>query len=716
MRMFIRLACVLAAISCIAAFAARGLTAQRAPTKTGLPPLIDRELFFGDPEIAAARLSPDGRFIAFLKPFKGTRNIWVKGVNDSFVTARAITAETGRPIPAYFWSRDGKFILFVQDHGGDENFNVYAVNPSAPAGPGSDVPAARNITDLKGVRVALYAVPKSDPDTLYVGLNDRDKAWHDLYRVRISTGERTLLRRNTERLARWTFDTADKLRLAVRSAENGDTEILRVDETGFTKIYACSVFESCDPVHFHKDGRRVYMASNRSANFTRLTLLDVQSKMEDIVESDPLNRVDLQNAIFSDRTDDLIATVYVDDKRRMLFKNAAFEADYNLVKQKLPGKEIGFGSSTTDERLFMVGANSDVDPGETYLFDRQTKKLTFQYRIRERLPRESLAPMTPVRYPSSDGLDIPAYLTLPKGVEPRALPLVVLPHGGPWARDAWGYDALAQFLANRGYAVLQPNFRASTGYGKRFLDAGNKQWGDKMQDDLTWGVKYPRRKRDGRSEAGRHLRRIVRRLRHARGRRVHARSVRGRGFLRRAVESHHAAQGQSAVLGSWSQDVRGAHRQPGDARGPRAARTAVAAQLGSEDQDATARDPGRERSASEQGRVRTDCHRAARPWIPGRVHPRARRGSRLCATREQHGCVLRGGEVPGKASRRAISGDRDARSRRASEGTARRSRDGRASRGHRDISGRANAASRSARGLSHVSAVGEMKMGQQAAR
>jgi dipeptidyl aminopeptidase/acylaminoacyl peptidase len=488
--MFIRLACVLAAISCIAAFAARGLTAQRAPTKTGLPPLIDRELFFGDPEIAAARLSPDGRFIAFLKPFKGTRNIWVKGVNDSFVTARAITAETGRPIPAYFWSRDGKFILFVQDHGGDENFNVYAVNPSAPAGPGSDVPAARNITDLKGVRVALYAVPKSDPDTLYVGLNDRDKAWHDLYRVRISTGERTLLRRNTERLARWTFDTADKLRLAVRSAENGDTEILRVDETGFTKIYACSVFESCDPVHFHKDGRRVYMASNRSANFTRLTLLDVQSKMEDIVESDPLNRVDLQNAIFSDRTDDLIATVYVDDKRRMLFKNAAFEADYNLVKQKLPGKEIGFGSSTTDERLFILGANSDVDPGETYLFDRQTKNLTFQYRIRERLPRESLAPMTPVRYPSSDGLDIPAYLTLPKGVEPRALPLVVLPHGGPWARDAWGYDALAQFLANRGYAVLQPNFRASTGYGKRFLDAGNKQWGDKMQDDLTWGVKY----------------------------------------------------------------------------------------------------------------------------------------------------------------------------------------------------------------------------------
>jgi dienelactone hydrolase len=232
------------------------------------------------------------------------------------------------------------------------------------------------------------------------------------------------------------------------------------------------------------------MVTNKGTNFTRLTLLDIDSKKEDVVESDPQNRVDLQTAVFSDKTDDLLATVYVDDKPRFLFKNAAMEADYKLLKRKLPGREIGFGSTTRDERFFIVGANSDVDPGETYLFDSQTKALTLQYRIREKLPRASLSPMTPIRYPSSDGLEIPAYLTLPKGVEPKALPLLVVPHGGPWGRDAWGYDSLAQFFANRGYAVLQPNFRGSTGYGKRFLDAGNKQWGDKMQDDVTWGVKY----------------------------------------------------------------------------------------------------------------------------------------------------------------------------------------------------------------------------------
>src|SRR5262249_12420933 len=151
-----------------------------------------------------------------------------------------------------------------------------------------------------------------------------------------------------------------------------------------------------------------------------------------------------------------------------------------------------FGSSTRDERLFIVNARADVDPGSTYMFDRQTKQLTLQYRLRERLPREALAPMTTIRYKSSDGLEIPAYLTLPNGVAPQgaeSVPLVVVPHGGPWARDVWGYHSLAQFLANRGYAVLMPNFRGSTGYGKKFLDAGNKQWGDKMQDDITWGVR-----------------------------------------------------------------------------------------------------------------------------------------------------------------------------------------------------------------------------------
>src|SRR5258705_8999695 len=456
------------------------------------PPLIDRELFFGDPEIAGAQISPDGAFIAFIKPFKGTRNIWVKRTVDPFTSAKPITADTARPIPAYFWSSDGKYILYVQDKAGDENYNVYAVNPADSPAAGQEVPGARNLTDMKGVRASIYAVPRSEPDAIYIGLNDRDAAWHDLYKVKISTGERSLVRKNTERITGWVFDLKDQLRLATRSAENGDTEVLRVDTNGFTKVYTCGVFETCAPVHYHKDGERTYFITNKGSNIDliRLELFSPATGKEEVVESDPMNRVDFGNASFSEVSDELIATIYDDERERIYWKDKDFEADYKLLQKQLPGKEIGFGSSTKDEKLWLVSAYADSDPGSTYLFDRTTKKLTLQYQAREKLNRAYLAPMKPVQYPSSIGLEIAAYLTLPKGVETKNLPVIILPHGGPWGRDSWGYDAFAQFLANRGYAVLQSNFRASTGYGKKFLDAGNKQWGDKMQDDLTWGAKY----------------------------------------------------------------------------------------------------------------------------------------------------------------------------------------------------------------------------------
>jgi len=463
-----------------------------APVWAQSPPLIDRELFFGDPEIAGAQISPDGAYIAFIKPFKGTRNVWVKKTADPFSSAKPVTADTKRPIPIFFWSRDGKYILFVQDKAGDENYNVYAVNPADAPASGQDVPAARNLTDAKGIRAFIYAVPRSDPDAIYVGLNDRDAAWHDLYKVKISTGDRTLIRKNTERITAYFFDLKDQLRLATRSAENGDTEVLRVDADKFTKVYSCSVFEACGPIRFHKDGERVYFQTNKGADvdLVRLELWNPATGKEELVESDPMKRVDFGNATFSEVSDELISTSYDDERERIYWKDKAFEADYKDLQKQLPGKEIGFGSSTKDEKLWIISAHADTDPGSTYLFDRSTKKLTLQYQAREKLNRAYLAPMKPVKYPSSDGLEIPAYLTLPKGVEAKNLPAVILPHGGPWYRDNWGYDAFAQFLANRGYVVLQPNFRGSTGYGKKFIDAGNKQWGNKMQDDLTWGAKY----------------------------------------------------------------------------------------------------------------------------------------------------------------------------------------------------------------------------------
>ena len=565
-------------------------------------PLVDREQFFGDPEISGSQLSPDGKFLSFVKPYKGTRNVWVKGFGEPFSAARPITADMKRPVAQYFWSRDSKFVLYVQDQGGDENYNVYAVDPAAAPVADTGVPAARNITDAKGVRAFIYAVPKSDPDAMFVGLNDRDAAWHDLYKVKISTGERTLIRKNTDRLTGWVFDLKDQLRLATRSADNGSTEVLRVDESAFTKVYECSVFENCVPVRFHKDGKRVYMVSNKGdVDLAHLMLFDPATKAEEVVEMDPQRRVDLGNAVFSEVTDALIATVYEDERTRYVFHDKAFEADYKTLQAKMPGADISFQSSTADEQRWLVVASSDVEPAIVSTFDRTSKQVAKLYQAREKLPREALSPMKAITYPSSDGLAIPAFLVLPKGVAAKGLPLVVFPHGGPWARDGWGYDGSAQFLANRGYAVLQPNFRGSTGYGKKFLDAGNRQWGEKMQDDLTWGVKHlveqgiadPKRVAIMGGSYGGYATLA--------GVAFTPRCLRGGGLDRRALEPDHAARLHPAVLGSRAEAVPRAHGRSDHAGRQGAARAAVAAQQRREDQDTAARRAGRQRPQGQEG-------------------------------------------------------------------------------------------------------------------
>ena len=231
-----------------------------------------------------------------------------------------------------------------QDQGGDENYNVYRGEPGRQRRRGAGCPCRAQLTEAKAIRALIYAVPRSEPDAMYVGINDRDKAWHDLYKVKISTGERTLLRKNTDRITGWVFDLKDQLRLATRSAENGDTEVLRVDDKAFTKIYSCSVFESCGPVRYHKDGQRVYFLTNKGTgvDLTRLVLFNPTTSKEELVESDPMNRVDFNSASFSEVTDELIATSYNDDRLRVYWKDKSFEADHKLLEKKLPGKEIAF--------------------------------------------------------------------------------------------------------------------------------------------------------------------------------------------------------------------------------------------------------------------------------------------------------------------------------------------------------------------------------------
>jgi dipeptidyl aminopeptidase/acylaminoacyl peptidase len=454
------------------------------------PPIIDRNLFFGEVEISGEQISPDGQFVSFLKPYKGTRNIWVKKTSEPFSAARAVSAEVKRPIRGYFWSQDSKFILYAQDAGGDENFNIYAIDPTLAADPATGVPPTRALTNLQGVLTVIYSVPRDKPDIIYIGLNDRDARWHDLYELRLSTGERTLLRKNTERIAGWVFDHDATLRLALRVTEAGDTEILRVDPDGFKVIYSCGVLEGCGQEGFDAQNKLVYLVTNKGPlNLTELDMLDPATGATTPVESDPQKHVDFGGVILSVADYRVLFTKYEDDGVRRYFKDHAFETQLGWLESQFPGKEVRLGARTKDESLWIASVQSDTEPGEIYVWNPKAQTVAHQYRVREELPRAALSERRPYHYKSSDGLDIPAYLTLPKGLPASNLPLIVNPHGGPWAQDMFGYNAYAQFLANRGYAVLQPNFRGSTGYGKAYLNAGNGEWGRKMQDDLTWGVK-----------------------------------------------------------------------------------------------------------------------------------------------------------------------------------------------------------------------------------
>ncbi len=458
-----------------------------------LPPLIDRNIFFGNPKIFGAQLSPDGKFLAFEKPLNGVMNVWVKRLEEPFDAARPVTADTNRPIPGYFWSRDGRYIVYIQDKGGNENFHIYAADPSATTAQGSKASPARDLTPSENVQARIYALPKKTPNYIIVGLNDRNPQLHDVYRLNLTTGERELLIKNDQNVAGWTADLEGNIRLGVRQTSDGGTEILRVEGEKLVPVYTCSFEETCAPNRFHKDGKRVYMVTNQGndVDLTRLVLFNPETKESELIDVDPEKKVDFGGPIFSEATDELIATFYVGDRLRIYPKNEEFARNLAFLQKELPEGDLALQSATNDDRLYLVAVRSDVDPGSIFLFNRETHKVEKLYESRPELPKANLAPMRPIRYTARDGREIPAYLTIPKGVEPRNLPVVVMPHGGPWARDIWGYQPFTQFLANRGYAVLQPNFRGSEGYGKAFLNAGNKEWGTgAMQNDISDGVKY----------------------------------------------------------------------------------------------------------------------------------------------------------------------------------------------------------------------------------
>ena len=298
--------------------AAPGATPGPAPEVAMATPLIEREIFFEDPEITGGQLSPDGKFISFRRPYKGVMNVWVKRREQPFDAARPITADSKRPVRMVFWSEDSKRVLFMQDEGGNENFHLFAVDPAAPADAGTGVPPASDLTPYPGAKAELVHLPESAPGTALVALNDRDPKLHDLYRVDLRTGKRTLVFKNDQNLVGFETDLTGKLRVTARQTADGGTEILRVDGRKLTQVYACNQLETCYVQRFHKDGKRAYLVTNKGdTDLVRLVLFDPASKTEEPVESDPENQVDLMNAVFSDATEELVGTVYMGDRLRV---------------------------------------------------------------------------------------------------------------------------------------------------------------------------------------------------------------------------------------------------------------------------------------------------------------------------------------------------------------------------------------------------------------
>ncbi len=467
------------------------LPSEREPASSQPAPLIDVEVFFADPEIAGLQISPDARYLSFRRPLKGVMNLWLVPRGAPFTEARPVTNEHERPIIWYFWSADSQHLVYQQDKGGDENYRLYAVDLEKWSSDVDSIPSPRDLTPFDGVRAIRISVPDEDPEHVLIGLNHRDPRFHDVYRLHVGSGELELVYLNDKNIAAWSVDQKGNLRLGMRQAEDDSWKLFRIDDDDLSPIYSCDWQEDCGVIGFHPDGRRAYLGTNRERNFVELELLDIDSGELELVHRDPEDEADFAGARFSRATGELVCPRYVGDRWRKYPLTDEFKRDYERVREALPEGTIRFTSQSRDDNFQLVFYRSDVEPGATYLYERESGRVELLYRERPDLPREYLARMESLRYTARDGVEIPAYLTLPIGAKPGPLPLVVLPHGGPWTRDFWGYNPWVQFLANRGYAVFQPNFRGSLSFGKEFLNLGNKEWGTgHMQHDITDGVHH----------------------------------------------------------------------------------------------------------------------------------------------------------------------------------------------------------------------------------
>lgn len=435
--------------------------------------------FFKKPERTAYRISPDGTYLAFLKPYKRRQNVHIQRLGAA--KAQRLTSELDRDISQLFW-KGNHTVLYLRDFKGDENFHVFAADCLTGQ--------SRDLTPFENVRALLIdELPESDTELL-IALNRRTPECFDAYRLNVETGELTLLVENPGSITHWFTDHNGEIRLAISTDGVNQTFLYRATSAeAFRPIFHLNFRDTLTPLFFTFDNQRFYAASNLGRDKTAIVCFNPETGKEDeVIFEHP--EVDVSELAYSRKRKVLTMVSFITWKREQVFLDKEIERIFTRVQRELPNYELVLASHNKAEDRFIFRTYSDRSLGAYYLYDSHTDTLTELAKVSPWLKEEDLCEMKPIQYTSRDGLCIHGYLTLPKGIEPKNLPVVVNPHGGPWARDAWGFNPEVQFLANRGYAVLQMNFRGSTGYGRAFWEASFKQWGKAMQNDITDGVHW----------------------------------------------------------------------------------------------------------------------------------------------------------------------------------------------------------------------------------
>jgi dipeptidyl aminopeptidase/acylaminoacyl peptidase len=446
-----------------------------------LPPLIPRSVIFGNPERADPQLSPDGHGLAYIAPDDGVLNVWVgtRGGTDF----RPVTRDRERGIRNYFWSFDGRRIFYLQDVGGDENWRLYGARLESGA--------VEDLTPFENVQVQLVERDKRRPHELILAINQEDPSLHDAYHLDLRTNALTLVAKNPGDVLGWLADSDMRVRAAVASLPDGGSE-LRLRDRDVAQWRAMLRWDPDDalsswPLAFTLDGAALYLVDSRDADTARLARVDLTTGARETIAADP--RYDVSAAVLHPDTRAVQLVAFTRARREWQVLDSSVAADVERM-HALGRGDVDLHNRTLDDSRWVVELVTDDGPVSYWALDRDSGTTELLFQTRPDLAGYTLARMEPVSFAARDGLTVHGYLSLPPGLAPEQLPLVLDVHGGPWARDAWGYDPEAQWLANRGYACLQVNFRGSTGYGKRFLNAGNREWGGKMHDDLVDAVEW----------------------------------------------------------------------------------------------------------------------------------------------------------------------------------------------------------------------------------